>query len=234
MKKFLFTVVCILCGATVVVASESLVDKSPMVKNHIFGQRKTTDINKSDKVVKNSNLYKYFERKANFTGILDINGSRRALLKTKSHRKEDGLSSCLAVGETILEMKLIEIGKNYIVLSKKGEELRLNLFKNRKDRPSVPKSLKPSNIPAINTLRNSLASDLTKKSAVNTGGKTGKSDKSTANTKKLKPNSQNNAASNPNANPFLKAIQKARTTPATKGPNPFLESIRKAKESQQK
>lgn len=232
MKNCLMILSCVLYSVTISFIPKSFAENSFMVKKHIFGQYEKADVSKSDKSVKKSDLYKIFERKVHFTGILNLNGSQRALLKKKSGSKET-LQKYFAVGETIIEMKLVEIGKNYIVLSKKGEKFKLNLFRDRQDRPVTLKTPKVSSIkPIKNALKNSLSAKLAKTTNKTNVQKITKNIPST-NSNKINSTIQNSSTSNP----FLDAVNKSkkdkpqRTT--SNEANPFLELIRKAREAQE-
>ncbi len=203
-------------------------------------------------------LLKSLDRNVIFTGIIKSAGESRALIRERKNKK-DSKNYSLKVGGTVMDMTLQEIGNNYIVLTGLDMEVRLNLFKSRKDRPVAPKIKLPvpdktgkgaaqqpavaTNSPVVNA--NKLGGNA--KFSVDKNQKE-KNDAASGNSQ---PNdsipSNAPSAETPKAsavNPFVQALQKSRQNSINNGggtsisggagsTNPFLDAIKRAREQQQ-
>ena len=209
--------------------SLAAVEGSAIVEKHIFSPE--PDSEKSPKTettvnqVEDAKLFKKLDQQLLFTGIVRSDGERKVLIREK--RSRGPLDDyALSVGDEILEMTVKEIGRNYVVLSGQGGEVRLNLFKSRADRPVAPKVAAPS---PQQTLTNKQGNSASKGNA---------SAATTAN-RNPEPQGADAASAQPSAigreRPADGKDNSATVDPThgfPEGSNPFLEAIKRARERQ--
>lgn len=123
------------------------VEASAIETKHIFSPdpdpKETPKTETSVNNVEQDKLLKKLDQQLLFTGIVRSAGEPKVLIREK--RSKSTLDDyALSVGDEILEMSVKEIGRNYVILTGQGGDVRLNLFKSRADRPVAPKVEAPS------------------------------------------------------------------------------------------
>lgn len=121
-----------------------------MVKHHIFMPEKQ-ETARPEPAKEKSPEVKKLERELLFTGIIIGPDGKQAMIHEKPrHRgKEVENDSLLREGDEIRGMTLKHIGRNYLVLTGQGGDVRLNLFQEGKKRPPPPREPKTAMPPVI-------------------------------------------------------------------------------------
>ena len=114
---------------------------NPMIKKHLFSPTPKNDQIVTE--VKQSLEAKKLSKELEFTGIIMIRNERMVLVKDK---KKKELKTIFRVGDKIRTITVDEIGANYVVLADKEKKIRINLYNDKKDRPTAPPIL--TNSPA--------------------------------------------------------------------------------------
>jgi hypothetical protein len=114
---------------------------SPMVERHIFMPE--GEEQKSPEAVKEkSPEVERLEKELLFTGVIIGPTEKRAMVTEKAGRKgkdaKPEKSPLLREGDEIGGMTVKEIGRNYLVLTGQGKDVRLNLYQQNKERPAPP------------------------------------------------------------------------------------------------
>jgi hypothetical protein len=125
-------------------------EPSAMVEHHIFMPEEQAAARPEAANEKTPEVKK-LERELLFTGIIIGPDGRRAMIREKPrHRgKEVENDSLLREGDEIHGMTLKHIGRNYLLLTGQGGDVRLNLFQEGKKRPPPPPEPKTAMPPVI-------------------------------------------------------------------------------------
>jgi hypothetical protein len=115
---------------------------SPMVERHIFmpdGEEEKS----AETVKEKSPEVERLERELLFTGVIIGPDEKRAMITEKASRRgksaePEKKTPPLREGDEIGGMTIKEIGKNYLVLTGQGKDVRLNLYQQNKERPAPP------------------------------------------------------------------------------------------------
>ncbi len=158
-----------------------------------------------------------------FTGVILSSRVKYAMIRKKSRKKGQEGRGLYREGDEVHGMTLKEIGSNYVVLADKGQDVKLKLYEGRKARPAPPRAPK---VPA-RTAPAKTAAGKGKAAAPSGGSAKG------AKVRKLPAaGSQAPAGMTPQA--VIDALEQSRQSGGN-GPskaNPFLKAIQKAKEKQ--
>ncbi|MEA2061956.1 MAG: hypothetical protein U9P10_15955 [Thermodesulfobacteriota bacterium] len=224
-----------------------------MVKKHIFApEPESEDLQQTGKKTDDrdlSRVLRQVENQLEFTGIIFSSDTRKVLIKDKRAGKDDQ-KSVFEQGEPIMDMIIDEIGRNYIVLKGKGETVKLNLYKNRADRPAPETIPVPVPDPAVDSGSDDDGGAVLADAGgynTETGQKKGiaKTDQGGStdapkNIRKQENSKYSNSYTPPQVPgiPFMKALQQDAQNESTgsaassSGPqtNPFLEAIKKARQ----
>ncbi|SPD73461.1 exported hypothetical protein [uncultured Desulfobacterium sp.] len=130
MKKILlFFVFCYLCLPCIAKGSSEMVDR------HIFTPAPEV------KGLYKSPLSLKLEKDLMFTGVILSSRGNWAIIRESDKVGDTGTSGLRKEGDDIAGMVIKEIGKNYLILTEGGKDVRLNLYHEGKSRP--PEALSP-------------------------------------------------------------------------------------------
>lgn len=227
-------VIASIAGLVVAVSTGSAFSASRMVEKHLFLPSPP-----SSGEEKNFNAkIEEVERKLAFTGTLLSDKGRFAFIRTKANVGDD--RRVVREGATMRGYTIETIESNYIIVSAKGERVKLKLFSDKHNRPKE-KGFTPAagttNQQADRTKEGVSATNAQAGQAANKSGKGNQSSGSKQkedNTIRVTADQQRDGKV---ANPFKAALQKAlKKAEKNRGQsnnntfNPFMKAIQKAQE----
>lgn len=135
------------------------VEISPMADKHIFSpepdslelksvnrQNGTVNVGKADDPQQSiDTLFQKVKADIELTGIVITPASRKAMIRYKGKGAKVQTSEMYSSGTPIYDYVLKEISPNYVVIGQSNLEVKLELFKERSDRPETPKEAEPQN-----------------------------------------------------------------------------------------
>jgi len=225
-----------------------------MVEHHIFMPEEQATA-RPEPAKEKSPEVKKLERELLFTGIIIGPDGKRAMIHEKPrHRgKEVENDSLLREGDEILDMTLKHIGRNYLVLTGRGGDVRLNLFQGAKKRPPpppVPKTAMPpviapgrrqQGVGAVPPVQAGGPAQPGRSQATVRTGMPGSAPQTPLPNQTITPGQGtqspgNPQGSKPKGNPFGEALKRAQQQNSGIGRrnvvNPFLEAIRRRQNQQ--
>jgi hypothetical protein len=212
----------------------------PMVEKHIFSPEEVEK--ESPLEDKKSPVVKQIEQEIIFTGVISTLGGRRAMLSEKAVRPGKTQPELYKEGDEIRGMTIKKIGSNFIILSGKGKDVKLNLYQGTKMRPAPPA------LPEIAKTPEAAAGGQSASSSAAPGNKPdqkpavqGSAQKPIraqvgSNAKRPNPAPSSEETAPTSSNPFLEALKKAARQGRMSGGTPssadngFLEAIKRAQQ----
>ena len=218
-------------------------DAPPMVEKHIFSPEQVEkDPPLEDK---KSPVVKQIEQQIMFTGVISSPQGRWAMLSEKvvrSGKTEPELHKVYKEGDEIEGMTIKKIGSNFIILSGKGKDVKLNLFQGTKVRPAPPAlpeiAKTPEPAAGGHSTSSSAAAGKTpvQKPAVQGGARNPIRAQAGSTVKRPNPAPSAEKTAPTSSNPFLEALKKAAKRGRVSGQgsssadNAFLEAIKRAQQ----
>jgi len=230
------------CGTTYALATEQVVSTteeksahseiSPMVEKHIFSPEPDSSLElqsinspdgnanggKADKEQQSSEeLLQKVKREIELTGIIITPESKRAMILYKGKGEKSQIPEVYGAGTSIHGYLLKEIAPNYVMIAQNQLEVKVELFKERDDRPESPKEVAPksdtakpsdSKGPPENKESGKQAQESSQDGTLPT-----RRENTPTSIKPLQEKMQGDSSTNGNGNmgnPFLQAIQRAR------------------------